>query len=222
MREDSGIEKVGRPNDYAYYAKMIQADLKNLPPSLFINKWAELFAYSQEKRLIDSLTKFLSKPGVKLLLRREIAMAKRTGAPLSVLMIDLDFFKKVNDTLGHIQGDEVIRSLAHYLKNKVRRGDIIGRYGGDEFTVLLPNTNIQSAVLLAERLRGDLRDEKTISDLSDRGFPLSMSIGVAKMADNNQGVKRLLKEADSALYRAKEAGRNNVVVYEGWPIEKTA
>jgi diguanylate cyclase (GGDEF)-like protein len=129
-----------------------------------------------------------------------------------MLFLDLDNFKVINDTLGHPQGDVVLKTLATYLKSAVRHADVVCRYGGEEFVLLLPHTAPGQAMLLAERLRQKI-SELTIP-LPNRDLQFTVSIGVAGLTDNMTGAD-LLDTADAALYRAKEAGRNKVCGPEG-------
>jgi len=141
------------------------------------------------------------------LLNHEVELSRRYGKPLSLLFLDLDNFKVVNDTLGHPQGDVVLKTLASYLKTAVRLADVVCRYGGEEFVVLLPHTMVEAAMIIAERLRQQI-SELTIP-LPARELQITVSIGVAGLKDNKTGAD-LLDEADAAMYRAKQSGRNKV------------
>ena len=139
------------------------------------------------------------------LLVHEVELSRRYAKPLSMLFLDLDNFKVINDTLGHPQGDVVLKTLAAYLKGAVRHADVVCRYGGEEFVLLLPHTGPEQALVLAERLRQKI-SELTIP-LPDRDLAFTVSIGVAGLKENMSGAE-LLDAADAALYRAKHAGRN--------------
>ncbi|MEI8132496.1 MAG: diguanylate cyclase, partial [Leptolinea sp.] len=143
----------------------------------------------------------------------EFKRSNRSNQPLSLLMVDIDEFKELNDTYGHAAGDLAIQQIAVALKTSLREIDILGRLGGDEFAVLLPNTLLADAALLAERIRHSIAnmaiqapDELLIS-------AITISIGVAALTDEMLGIDGLLKNADKAMYRAKHNGRNRVEVY---------
>jgi diguanylate cyclase (GGDEF)-like protein len=144
----------------------------------------------------------------------EITRALRSDTPLALLLVDVDFFKRVNDKHGHLIGDEVLRSLAAELRQQVRESDVVGRFGGEEFTVLLPGTDTAGACRIAERLR------RSASSLSVAAVPtatapiqVTVSIGVAALGRHGTDLFELLAAADLALYRAKDAGRNQVQLY---------
>jgi diguanylate cyclase (GGDEF)-like protein len=144
----------------------------------------------------------------------EITRALRSDTPLALLLVDVDFFKRVNDKHGHLIGDEVLRSLAAELRQQVRESDVVGRFGGEEFTVLLPGTDTAGACQIAERLR------RSASSLSVAAVPtatariqVTVSIGVAALGQHGTDLFELLAAADLALYRAKDAGRNQVQLY---------
>ena len=131
-------------------------------------------------------------------------------------MTDIDFFKKVNDTYGHAVGDLVLKSIAKIIRGQLREYDIAGRYGGEEFSILLPFTKINEAQMVAERLRKTIEDKvidisKVNPDSETKEIQVTLSLGIYEMqADDNE--EELLKKADKALYQAKNTGRNKVVV----------
>jgi len=142
----------------------------------------------------------------------EVARALRADAPLALLLVDVDHFKRVNDRHGHLIGDEVLRALAAELRRQVRESDAVGRFGGEEFTVLLPRTGAACAYGIAERLRA------SAAGLSVAGagarISVTVSIGVAVLGQHGHDLFELLAAADAALYRAKDAGRDQVRVSE--------
>jgi diguanylate cyclase (GGDEF)-like protein len=138
-----------------------------------------------------------------------LARARRSGRPLSLIMTDIDHFKKVNDTHGHAVGDEVIRGVANVLATSHRDVDLAARYGGEEFAVLLEETDIDAAVQLAERLRQ--RASALQFDGANGPFSVTLSLGVAQLAPSTMSLAELVDAADQALYGAKHAGRNQVV-----------
>lgn len=155
--------------------------------------------------ITDPLTSVCNRMGIDTFLKGEIALAKRYGAPFSFLIADVDFFKKVNDSLGHQAGDEVLKELAQIFRTHVRGSDLVGRFGGEEFVLILAKTSSDGAVTLAEKLR------KRVEDFSfSPGCAVTISCGVAEYTPGDT-VDSLLKRADSGLYEAKENGRNRVV-----------
>jgi diguanylate cyclase (GGDEF)-like protein len=136
--------------------------------------------------------------------------ALRYEHDISLLMIDIDHFKRINDTYGHALGDQVIHRFGAFLRGRLRETDFCGRLGGEEFAVLLPNTNRQDALRLAEELRLSVAEEKP--GLADTACPLTISIGVAGGFDQAQTLEGLLDQADRALYQAKRLGRNQTVL----------
>jgi diguanylate cyclase (GGDEF)-like protein len=144
----------------------------------------------------------------------EVTRARRTGAPLSLLLVDVDHFKQVNDSHGHLIGDEVLRALATELRHQVRESDVVGRFGGEEFTVLLPRTDGDGACRIAERLRTSAGLLSVLADpMADVKISVTVSIGVAVLGQHGSDLFELLAAADLALYRAKDDGRNQVRLY---------
>jgi diguanylate cyclase (GGDEF)-like protein len=141
----------------------------------------------------------------------EVARALRSDAPLALLLVDVDHFKRVNDSHGHLIGDEVLRALAAELRQQVRESDVVGRFGGEEFTVLLPRTDTADACLIAERLRSSAGALNIAA--ADARIQVTVSIGVAVLGQHGNDLFELLAAADLALYRAKDAGRNQVQLY---------
>jgi diguanylate cyclase (GGDEF)-like protein len=139
----------------------------------------------------------------------EIVRTRRTGSPLALLLIDVDHFKRVNDNHGHLIGDEVLRALAAELRHQVRESDVVGRFGGEEFTVLLPRTDAAAAHRIAERLRASAG---RLSVAAAR-ISITVSIGVAVLGPHGDDLVELLAAADMALYQAKAAGRDQVRMY---------
>ena len=141
---------------------------------------------------------------------REIARCRRYGQPLSVMMLDADHFKRVNDTYGHDIGDRVLKSLARICRETIRDSDILCRFGGEEFTVTLPDTAPETAAEAAERLRAALAEARVPLD-DGVEIQFTVSIGVTSLIDADGGLETLLARADGALYQAKEQGRNRIV-----------
>jgi diguanylate cyclase (GGDEF)-like protein/PAS domain S-box-containing protein len=143
----------------------------------------------------------------------EFRRAHRNRQPLALLMLDLDEFKKVNDRYGHEAGDLLLQQVADVMKSSLREIDLLGRLGGEEFAVLLPNTLLDVAVLLAERVRHSIANLSMLWPGQDLSSAVTISIGAAAYTDAMVGIDDLLRNADAALYQAKHSGRNCVVVY---------
>lgn len=142
---------------------------------------------------------------------RSFSQAKRTGEPFSILMLDLDHFKNVNDTYGHAAGDAVLLSVAQVINGQLRKHELLYRFGGEEFIILLPATLEAGAVILAERIRLNIAN-KSMDVGSNEPIKVTVSIGITDNSKEHQSIEKLLESADRALYLAKEQGRNRVVV----------
>ncbi len=160
---------------------------------------------------IDSLTGILNRRGLEDSAFKMQGVCKRINLSMAVLVIDVDHFKKVNDKHGHLFGDDVLKGLAKTIAEILRSGDVLGRYGGEEFFVFLPNTNEKDAANLAERIRMGV--EKTLHTVNHKIIKGTVSIGVADSVRAGYDFKGLVAAADSALYVAKNSGRNRVVSY---------
>lgn len=160
--------------------------------------------------MTDSLTRVPNRRA--LMDRAEQALARRSGAPLALLMIDVDHFKQINDTYGHPAGDEVLRKAASLFVERLRGQDMVGRYGGEEFCVVAPNTDLEGALILAESLREIIAITPFI--LESGRISLTVSIGISICpASVIRELKDVLIEADAALYAAKHSGRNKVACF---------
>ena len=145
-----------------------------------------------------------------------ISMAQRDDLPFSVLFIDLDHFKTVNDTHGHAAGDIVLKAVAKCLTNNIRQSDEVGRIGGEEFSIFLPNTNLHGAQKLAESIRKSI--EALMPDIGQQRLSITASIGVADSGAGPQTMREIQQSADHAMYAAKAAGRNRVSCFENAPV----
>ena len=172
-------------------------------------------AYHEEiyrMTILDGLTGVHNKRYFTEFLDRELAAATRHGHPLSLVMFDVDHFKKVNDTKGHLAGDAVLKDLANRIKSRMRREDLFARYGGEEFACVLPSTDLLGAVVFAEQLRTIIAERPTMFD--DQEIPFTISLGVSSMKIDKAKKPdplHLIKLADDNLYTAKRSGRNQVV-----------
>lgn len=141
---------------------------------------------------------------------------RRTTKPLACILFDLDHFKRVNDTFGHEAGDEALRMVASVVREQCRENDILGRFGGEEFAIVLPETTLEGAHEIAERLRESIQSCQ-VALVSGKTLTVTASFGVAcieRLTLNvDEAVTELLKQADVALYRAKEFGRDRVEIY---------
>jgi len=171
---------------------------------------AQLYQKTLDLAQHDGLTGLANRRHLMEQLKQETERAERYQTSLSVIMLDLDKFKSFNDSYGHLMGDELLKAFSAMVKKAVRSTDIAGRYGGEEFCVVLPNTSIKGALVIAERIRSAM--EAVRIPLEDGQLPVgrTASIGVAEFSTGDS-VEKLLSHADAALYQAKEGGRNRVV-----------
>lgn len=169
----------------------------------------EEVSHLRHKASTDSLTGLLNYSSLMQTLAGEIGKAQERNQPLCVMMADLDFFKKVNDTHGYLVGDHVLRHAAERIVAAVRDFDIVGRFGGEEFAIVLKNTDIDMAGIIAERIR----EEIAVTPFHVHGLNISVtiSLGVAKLRKGEKG-EAVLDRADAAMYEAKQTGRNRVVI----------
>jgi diguanylate cyclase (GGDEF)-like protein len=163
----------------------------------------------REQAIHDPLTQLLNRRATLDFLMSELSRADREHSPLSVMMVDIDHFKSVNDRFGHLSGDEVLCEVARRLRRSARTYDLVGRFGGEEFLVVAPSCRTTDVLIQAERLREVVCSQPiTLKDLSVK---VTISVGVATTLDpNRQDMEALLATADKALYRAKANGRNRV------------
>ena len=178
-----------------------------------LNENHKLQAQLKEQANRDPLTGLYNRRYLDSTLARELAHAKREGQPLWLMLIDIDHFKNINDTYGHQMGDEVIKGLAHLLHDKARADDVVCRYGGEEFLLLLPNMQQPIALARAEQWRQAFADMVIAHD--GLQIQATLSIGMADYPVHGLTQEDLIGNADRALYRAKFEGRNRVVPYSG-------
>jgi len=172
----------------------------------------DIVAYERELEKLsikDGLTGAYNRRFLEIQLHEEVEKYKRYSRSFSVIILDIDFFKRVNDNYGHQCGDFVLTTLSSIISQSLRKTDFLVRYGGEEFCCLLPETNLKSALILAERLRANIANqEMRYNDVSVR---ITISLGVAAADKKTDEFDMILRNADEALYRAKESGRNKVV-----------
>ena len=172
---------------------------------------ANLFAQIQRQALTDALTGCFNRRSFEMQLDKDLLMAKRSHQPLSLVMLDLDKFKQLNDTAGHDAGDEALRQLADCFRQELRGVDTAARLGGDEFVLILPQAHAEGALIVAERLRA------RVAQIEIPGFgSITTSIGIATFPSHGTSRAELVPAADTALYDAKRAGRNRICVADPW------
>ena len=167
------------------------------------------FEYQYKLATVDGLTDLYNHRYFQESLKQQMETAKRYGTSVSLIIVDIDFFKKFNDTYGHQAGDAVLRQVAQVLKKNVRTSDIVCRYGGEEMSIILPNTNNTEARTNAERICKAVAEKPFKLNATDESH-VTISLGVATFPQDGEIPKDLIETADKGLYRAKENGRNQV------------
>ena len=166
------------------------------------------------RAIYDELTGAYNRWYYQARLKEEIYRARRYRHTLSIVMLDIDHFKQFNDSHGHLAGDYVLRYIASFLKKSLRETDIVGRYGGEEFLLILPETDNDKAYLISERLRRGLETWDGDSlQFTTQG--ITASFGITLLEDSDRGFEELIKKADLSMYRAKRLGRNRICIFEG-------
>lgn len=157
----------------------------------------------------DPLTKLLNRRGIEERFVEEIARNSRSKKPFCLILCDIDFFKKVNDTHGHDAGDHILIEVALLLKKEVRKQDMICRWGGEEFLMVLPETSLEGGERLAEKIRSCIESQKPV--FAGKDIPVTMSLGIAEFNEKSNDIDTIIKQADNCLYHAKKSGRNQSV-----------
>ncbi|OQX87274.1 MAG: hypothetical protein B6D55_03950 [Candidatus Omnitrophica bacterium 4484_70.2] len=197
-------------DNYITKKPITEEDIRIL--SMFVNQCAlavensKIFENTLLKAHTDTLTALWNYGYFQYKLDEELMKAKKENLPLSVIMLDLDNFKKFNDTFGHPKGDLVLQEIGNILKKNSRKGDIPARYGGEEFTLILPFTTKKEALVIGERIR------KTIEEKEILGKHFTVSMGIASFPYDAQSKEELMNKADIFLYKAKQQGKNKIVV----------
>lgn len=191
--------------------KNIREKMSALDPR-FREKIEELFASMNESVSMlyevathDEKTGLYNNKFFETILEMEIEKAKRGQQKLSIIMTDIDFFKKINDTHGHMKADELLKKLADVIKKQTRKSDILARFGGEEFVLLLPETNLKKATRFAARLKTALHSDKTL-----KRYKVTISGGITQYKEDDTK-KKFKERVDKALYQAKEAGRDRFI-----------
>lgn len=165
----------------------------------------------------DGLTGVYNRRTFDIILADEFDRASRYGRELSLLVMDIDHFKQVNDTYGHVAGDQILIEFAQEISKQLRGVDLLARYGGEEFVVILPETSMEMALLIAERIRKSIEEQQY--QANDDIIRITTSAGVCSYPDQANTAEELIHHADSALYEAKQTGRNRVSVFTTESVE---
>jgi len=166
---------------------------------------------SIEMAITDALTGLFNRRYMEMHLATLVEQAASRGKPIAALVVDIDYFKAVNDTHGHDAGDDVLREFALRIRKAIRNIDLACRYGGEEFVIVMPETDMAVASMVAERLRRRIATEPFAIQQGTRNLEVTISIGIAALSGPDDNAAGILKRADTALYRAKRDGRNRVV-----------
>ena len=203
------LQRAKTANSYGYLLKPFRVEeLKTTLEMAMYRHQSDV--QLRRQTIIDPLTGAYNRRFLDEVIPREFYQAQRTGAPLSVAMLDIDRFKKVNDDHGHAAGDQVLKAVAVELLGSLRRSDLVFRYGGEEFAVILPDTPLGGAVSKLERICDQIRAMAIPCSDSEAELKVTLSVGVAAIADYARSAAELMGAADDALYRAKQSGRDRV------------
>lgn len=183
--------------------------------SITIEK-SSYYGESLKQASLDALTGLNNRRQLEMRLEQETSIAKRKKSDLCCIMVDIDYFKRINDTYGHSVGDKVLVDFADILKEEIRTYDTAARYGGEEFCVLLPDTDIAKAEIMAQRLRQKVENKAFEVPVFGEmvKVPVTISVGISQFDLNEKSCRALYEHADQALYKAKREGRNKVIVYQ--------
>ena len=212
MRADNDLR--GKYKKLLGEFQKMESELKETKRALE-NKEIELqavLAQADEVSHTDALTFLPNRRKIIIELQNEVIRSNRYDTPLSISILDLDHFKNVNDKYGHTTGDEVLRSVAARLREHIRHPDVIGRYGGEEFLIVMPNSAAKAAAEQASRLCGQIR--KLQIEAQEHVLSVTISIGIAQYKLHKEDWQSLLNRADAALYEAKNQGRDRWIVSE--------
>lgn len=208
-----GLDPVSSSSPPALGASIL-SPLRGLlePPAIALDN-ALTVQRAEALSVTDDLTRLYNSRYLNLVLRRETKRASRSGRPLSLLFIDLDGFKAVNDNHGHQSGSKALVEAAALIRGSARETDVVARFGGDEFSIILPDTGREGAVSVAERVRDRMSAHKFLAS-DGLAVHLTASIGVATLPDVAGSTEELVRAADMAMYRVKESGKNGIHVAE--------
>jgi two-component system cell cycle response regulator len=202
--DQANMYNVTRLQFFSVFGYQMAASLKHIQRLSTVKKEA----------FYDTLTNLFNRRHFEERLSAETQKAFESRSNLSVIMVDIDHFKKVNDTFGHDGGDKILREIASLLKNSVRQHDTVARYGGEEFVLLLPGAPLDPTNMVAERIRRSV--ENTPFDMGQTQIHITISLGISNFPTHRMKSKEeLVKMADLALYDAKKGGRNRVCIFRG-------
>ncbi len=212
---------LGAPADWMFGRALLIATVVptavSWPVSLLIirllHEVEEARAAAQRLAWNDELTGSLNRRRFAEMVRREIIGAERTGKPLTVALLDLDDFKRINDRHGHAAGDAVLREVASTIRGVMRATDLSARWGGEEFCIALPGADLEGAVLVAQRVRAAIGALRVSTDAGEV-ISCTATIGLAERGDRDETLDALFNRADRAMYRAKQSGKNRVMLAE--------
>jgi len=179
-----------------------------------IRKINFMYTKTKELSITDALTGLFNRRHFENTADREFLRAVRYKNDLTFAIVDIDFFKHINDTYGHLCGDKILKEVAFLLNDSFRKTDIVFRYGGEEFVILLPETTKQGAGIIAERLRKNIANLIRVNTNDDRIVTTTVSMGISQFPNDAATGKELIEAADKALYYSKRNGKNVVSIYE--------
>lgn len=168
-----------------------------------------VFLKAEKLAMIDPLTGTFNRRYLDLVLQKEINRSERYKKVFSLAILDIDDFKKINDRFGHVSGDEVLQKFSEHIKEMIRAEDVLCRFGGEEFLILLPETDMEGAVLLCDRIRSKFKEKRILDEVC-----ISFSAGIASFPDCGRDSVGLIRQADKALYEAKYSGKDKCVLAE--------
>jgi len=194
--------------------RKLQAEFEKTKRALEIREIEvkSILIQAHELANVDAMTFIPNRRKIIVELQEEVIRSDRYGTPLSISILDIDHFKKVNDTYGHTTGDETLRRVAARLRELIRHPDVIGRYGGEEFLIVLPNSEARAAAEQASRLCKDIRNTKI--EANNNVLSVTVSVGIAQFRVGKENWEGFLNRADEALYQAKNNGRDRWAVAE--------
>jgi len=192
-------------NNVFLLAIFISGYLRNVGFIMMVSQ--RLYQDLREAALCDFLTQIYNRRATQQFLDQQFNQFQRYKTACSLILLDIDHFKRVNDTYGHETGDKILQMVAYTLKSQLRKTDVLGRWGGEEFLCILPNTSLEEAKLVAEKLR------REIAETEAAGITCTISLGVKMLDHNDHTIDEAVKRADDALYKAKDSGRNCVVTF---------
>ena len=203
--------------DYTVIIRIIplKKGLKKIVKILLLSDITEYKMFMEQLKklsITDELTSIANRRYFFETASRELARARRVNRPFSIIIFDLDHFKNINDTYGHLIGDDILKEIAQKVVSQLRTLDIYARYGGEEFIICLPETMPNDAVIVAERIRNIVEECKFKEN--DHLITVTISLGIASLTDTEEELEMIIKHADEALYQAKQSGRNRAVVYK--------